>query len=151
MTSRRHFWASGRLRKLLTHGIGSVAQKSHARRIPRPLPHTSQRNLTLLRRTPNPKVHRILGRGTPPARPRAREARRTEEVHSRPYLQARERQEIDASGTSTSHGQESLSLLWRPGACREGMSKEHVSSLQGSRCQDHPRICFVVQAFRLRP
>src|SRR6266481_2782743 len=31
------------------------------------------------------------------------------------------------------------------------MSKEHVSSLHGSCRQDHPRIRFVVQAFRLRP
>src|SRR6266481_2385604 len=48
---------------------------------------------------------------------------------------------------SMSHGQKPLSLLWCPGTCREGMSKEHVGSLQGSCHQDHPRICFVVQAF----
>src|SRR6266481_4176047 len=31
------------------------------------------------------------------------------------------------------------------------MSKEHVSSLQGSHRQDHPRIRFIVQAFQHRP
>src|SRR6266481_117535 len=48
---------------------------------------------------------------------------------------------------STSHGQKPLSILQHPGTCHEGMSKEHISSLQGLRRQDHPRICFVVQAF----
>src|SRR6266481_6373532 len=52
---------------------------------------------------------------------------------------------------STSHGQKPLSILQHPGTCHEGMSKEHISSLQGSRCQDHPRIRFVVQAFQHGP
>src|SRR6266481_572190 len=50
-----------------------------------------------------------------------------------------------------SHGQKPLSLLWHPRTCRKGMSKERVGSLQGSCRQDHPRIHFIVQAFRHGP
>src|SRR6266481_2524453 len=52
---------------------------------------------------------------------------------------------------SMPHGQEPLSLLWRPRTCREGLSQEHISSLQGLCHQDHPRICFIIQAIRCGP
>src|SRR6266481_9370491 len=52
---------------------------------------------------------------------------------------------------STPYGQKPLSLLWCPGTCRERLSQEHIGSLQGLCHQDHPRIRFIVQAFRLGP
>src|SRR6266481_6161431 len=73
MTSQQPSRASRRLRKPLTHDTGNVVLKSHVRLPPRPLPDTGQRNLTLPRQTPSPKVHHNPCRRTLLAPPRAKE------------------------------------------------------------------------------